>query len=79
MSKMIQVRNVPDRLHRELVRRARNRGETLTQYVQTVLEREVERPLAEEILQRVRSRTPVPLDAPVAEVIREERRVRGAS
>lgn len=76
---MIQVRNVPDRLHRELVRRARNRGETLTQYVQTVLEREVQRPLAEEILQRVRSRTPVPIETPVAEVIREERRVRGAS
>jgi hypothetical protein len=44
MSKMIQVRNVPDRLHRELVRRARARGETLTQYVQRILEREIARP-----------------------------------
>lgn len=76
MSKMIQVRNVPDRLHRELVRRARKRGETLTHYVQGVLEREVERPLAEELLHRVRARSPVVLDQPVADTIREERAAR---
>jgi hypothetical protein len=79
MAKMIQVRNVPDPLHRALVRRARSRGETLTQYVQTVLEREVQRPLAEEVLERVRSRTPVRLEGPVAELIREERGPREAS
>jgi hypothetical protein len=73
MSKMIQVRNVPERLHRELVRRARARGETLTQYVQRILEREVARPPVSELLDRVRSRTPVELDRPVGELIREER------
>ncbi len=31
MSKAIQVRNVPDRLHAELVGRARARGHTLTE------------------------------------------------
>jgi hypothetical protein len=46
---MIQVRNVPDRLRRELVRRARDRGLTLTDYVQNLLEREVARPPAEEV------------------------------
>jgi hypothetical protein len=79
MSKMIQVRNVPDRLHRELVKRARSRGETLTQYVQGVLEREARRPLATEILERIRARTPVELERPIAELIREDRELREAS
>jgi antitoxin FitA len=79
MAKMIQVRNVPDRLHRELVRRARTRGETLTQYLQGVLEKEVERPLADEILHRIRGRIPVRLERPIAESIREERDAREAS
>jgi hypothetical protein len=76
MSKMIQVRNVPERLHRELVRRARARGETLTQYVQRVLEREVARPPVSELLERVRARDAVRLDRPAGEWIREERAAR---
>ena len=76
---MIQVRNVPDALHRELVRRAEARGETLTQYIQGILEREVSRPPAAEVLERIRSREPVELDRPVAEVIREERARRDPS
>ena len=44
MVKMIQVRNVSDRLHRELVRRARMQGQTLTDYVEQILERELARP-----------------------------------
>ena len=73
MPKMIQVRSVPDALHRALVRRARARGETLTQYVQGVLEREVSRPLPEEVFARVRARRAVRLDQPAAEVIRRQR------
>jgi len=79
MAKMIQVRNVPDRLHRELVRRARERGETLTQYVESVLEREVRRPSAGEILRRIRSRATVALERPVADLIREDRELREVS
>lgn len=73
MSKMIQVRNVPDRLHRELVRRARARGQSLTDYVQDILEREVTRPPAAEVFERVSRRTPVRLAGRAAELIREER------
>src|SRR5437762_11806157 len=53
MPKMIQVRSVPDRLHRELVRRARKRGRTVTSYIQEILEREVSRPLAEEVFEQI--------------------------
>ena len=70
---MIQVRNVPDALHGELIRRARARGQTLTDYIQGILEREVSRPDPEEVFRRIRSSTPVDLPVPAADLIREER------
>lgn len=70
---MIQVRNVPDRLHKELVRRAKAKGQTLTDYIQGILEREVARPPREEVFERIAGRTPVKLNQPAAEIIREER------
>lgn len=73
MTKMIQVRNVPGELHQELVRRAERRGLTLTAYIQEILEREVERPLPEEVFERISRRSPVALDQPAAEVVREAR------
>jgi antitoxin FitA len=77
MARMIQVRNVPDRLHRELTQRARQRGQTLTDYVEQLLEREVSRPSREEVFDRIASRTPVDLRKSAAELIREERRRTG--
>ena len=79
MSTMIQVRNVPSWLHRELVRRAKMRGETLTQYVQRVLERDVARPPAEQVFARIRSRRRVRLGGTAAAVIRGERSKRSPS
>jgi plasmid stability protein len=76
---MIQVRSVPDRLHRELTRRARARGQTLTDYVQDILEREVARPLPEEVFARVASRQPVAPGTSAASLLREERGARRAS
>jgi antitoxin FitA len=74
MAKMIQVRNVPDRLHRELVRRARLRGQSLTDFVQEILEREVARPPAEEVYERVAAREAVDLGAPAAALLARERK-----
>jgi plasmid stability protein len=74
MAKMIQVRNVPDRLHEELVGRARRSRRSLTDYVQDVLEREVARPPADEVFERIRSRPAVDLGRPAAELVEEERR-----
>lgn len=73
MSRMIQVRNVPDWLHEELVRRAKRSQRTLTDYVQSVLEREAARPPAEEVFERLRRREPVDLGGRAAELIHEER------
>ncbi len=79
MSKMIQVRNVPERLHRELVKRARARGQTLTDFIQALLEREASRPPADEVFERISGRKPVRLGGRAADLIREERPNREAS
>lgn len=79
MPKMIQVRNVPDRLHRELARRARARGETLTEYVERILEREVARPVPQELFDRISRRTRVDLGGPAAELIKRDRAARKVS
>jgi hypothetical protein len=76
---MIQVRNVPDWLHEELVRRAKRSQRTLTDYVQGVLEREVARPPADEVFERLRQREPIDLGRPASALIHEERAERGAS
>lgn len=46
---------------------------TLTDYVQSILEREVARPPAVEVFERIRGREPVTLDAPAAEILAKER------
>ena len=76
---MIQVRNVPDKLHRELARRARTRGQTLTDYIQELLEREAARPPADEVFDRVEARTKVKLTRRAATLVREGRAGREAS
>jgi plasmid stability protein len=70
---MIQVRNVPDRLHRELAKRAKRRGVTLTRYIQDILEREVARPPADEVFNLVDASPAVQLGRPAAALVREER------
>lgn len=79
MSKMIQVRNVPERLHRELMRRARARGQTLTDYVQEILEKELARPPADEVFKRISRRESVRLGGSAADLIRNERAAREPS
>lgn len=73
MGKMIQVRNVPARLHAELARRAKKKGMSLTDYVEGILRREVSRPPVEELYERIESRPPIELSEPIAELIRRER------
>ena len=76
MAKMIQIRNVPERLHQELTRRARAAGQTLTHYIEDVLRRELSRPSRDEVFRVIASRESVDLGRPAADIIREERRKR---
>jgi len=70
--KMIQVRNVPDELHRALKARAALEGRTLSDYILAELPRLAEKPAPEQVLARVRARTPVG-GPPAAELSAAER------
>jgi plasmid stability protein len=56
MSKMIQVRGVPDEVHRTLKMRAAAAGMSLSDYVKRDLEIATSRPTLDEIDARVRER-----------------------
>jgi plasmid stability protein len=73
MSRMVQIRNVPDALHRKLKSRAAESGRTLSDYLLAELERLAVRPTRDEMLARIHSRKRVTLKTPAAVVIREER------
>ncbi len=73
MSKMVQIRNVPDPLHRKLKARAAYSGQTLSDYLLAELERLAARPTREEMLARLHGRKRVTLKTRAAVVIREER------
>ncbi len=73
MSKMIQVRNVPDALHRIVKARAARAGMSLSDYLLQEIRRVAEQPTIEELWDRVQRRRPVELPLNPAELIREER------
>ena len=76
MSKMIQIRNVPDELHREAKVRAAKAGMTLSDYLLREIRRSLESPDIEELMERIRSRERIrPSESP-AEIIRAERDAR---
>jgi antitoxin FitA len=73
MSKMVQIRNVPEALHRTLKSRAAHAGQTLSDYLLVELERLAVRPTRDDMLARLHSRQRVTLKTPVARIIRRER------
>lgn len=73
MSRMVQIRNVPDALHRKLKVRAAHAGQTLSDFLLAELERLAARPTRDEMLARIHSRRRVTLKRPAAAIIREER------
>lgn len=76
MSKMIQVRNVPDDVHRTLKMRAAAAGMSLSDFVKRDLEAAAAQPTLEEIDARVARRGPSKVRA--ATVISALREVRDA-
>lgn len=70
---MIQIRNVPDSLHRRLKARAAVAGRSLSDYLLAEIERVASLPTREEMLERIHKRSRVALTVPAADVIRRER------
>jgi hypothetical protein len=57
MSKMIQIRNVPDDLHRDLKKRAALAGMSLSDYIKRELDRKSRKSTINEIRERSRGRS----------------------
>lgn len=70
---MIQIRNVPDELHRRVKARAALAGLSMSDYILRELERTMSRPTRQELLARLAELPPIELDPPAADVIRAER------
>ena len=66
MSKMIQLRNVPDDLHRVLMARAALAGKSLSEYLIAEIRRHADYPTVEELRQRLRARAEVHPTVPPA-------------
>ena len=73
MTTMLQLRNVPDSLHRRLKARAAMEGVSMSLYVLREIERALARPSRQELLQAIREQPEVVLDRSPADVLREER------
>ena len=76
MSKMIQLRNVPDALHRTLKARAAMAGMSLSDYLLTEIREIAERPTLKELRERLHQRKPVAAQLDTARLVREERDAR---
>ena len=72
MAKTVQIRDVPDKLHRILKSRAAQAGMSLSEYLVRELRRSAERPTVDEMRERVRNLPPVTTSDPV-EALREAR------
>jgi len=73
MPSTLQVRNVPDEIHRVLKSRAALAGMSLSEYVLKELKRSVERPTPEELRRRIESRYPMEPRVAPATLVAEER------
>jgi antitoxin FitA len=81
MSSLIQIRNVSEETHERLKARAAAQGKSLNSLMLEIVEREVEGPTLDEVLERIRARGPLGVGikgGEAAEIIREAREERDA-
>ena len=69
----LQVRNVPEQVHRTIKARAATAGQSLSDYVLAELTRIAERPTLEELARRIDERGRVDIDADLVDVLHAER------
>ena len=77
MSKMIQLRNVPNEVHRTLKRRAAEQGTTLSDLLVREVSAIAERPTLDELFARIRRRRRAGDGESSAVAVRAERDARG--
>ena len=79
MASMIQIRNVPDALHRQIKARAALEGVSMSRYILGELERAISRPTRRQLLETIRLQAEVRLDSSPAEDLERERNARDES
>ncbi len=73
MGVMVQIRNVPEALHRVLKSRAALAGMSLSDFLLSELREVAERPTMDELRKRLRSRPESSLSVAPADAVRAER------
>jgi plasmid stability protein len=73
MGSMVQIRNVPELLHRQLKARAALAGMSLSDYLLAEIRAVAERPTLDELRARLASRPACAPSVPPAEAVRAER------
>ncbi|RED36139.1 hypothetical protein BJ123_10872 [Rhodopseudomonas thermotolerans] len=73
MTTMVQIRNVPDALHRRLKSRAALAGMSLSDYLLSELRQVAERPTLDELRARLHSRPETNPSVSPADAVRAER------
>lgn len=73
MSVMIQIRNVPDDVHRVMKERAAKAGMSLSDYLLDEIGKIANRPTMEELVARVQARMAADLPISAADAVRAER------
>ncbi len=73
MSKMVQVRHLPDAVHKQLKIRAIQHSTSLSEYLAKELTRIANTPLLDEVLERIQQREQVVLSEESTSAVRAER------
>jgi hypothetical protein len=73
MTAMIQIRNVPDTLHRQLKSRAALAGMSLSDYLLGEIRQIAERPTLDELRERLQRRAATSPSVPPVQAVRAER------
>ena len=71
--KTLQIRHVPDDVHRILKARAAMAGMSLSEYMLAELRRTTQQPTRDEVLDGLRRRERADLPVPAADIVRELR------
>lgn len=74
--KMVQIRNVPDEVHRRLKARAALEGRSLSEFALAELRRSLENPTRAELFDRVRARERATVSESTSAAVRAEREAR---
>ncbi len=73
MGRLVQIRDVPEDVHRRLKARAALNGQSLSEYLRRELERSASTPTPQEVLAEIARDEPVDLPETPAEALRDLR------